>query len=127
MEINELKEFVEKAWSKETSERPEEWSEDNPASGHCLISALAFQDEFEGDILQSKIAGIYSYYWNRLPDGTEIELTRSQLPEYVVVPQGKVRPRTVLDRALIRARPDVIEKYEILKRKIEEARRESGR
>lgn len=119
MDINKLQKLLEMFWSKETSENPGKWSKDNPAMGHCLISAFIGQDNCGGEILQAKLGGLRQYYWNRLPGGEEIHLTRSQLPESVVIPEGRVRKRLMLERALRRFRPDALEKYRILKRRVQ--------
>ena len=133
MDINELKEFLEKSWSRETSAYPDEWSEDNPAWGHCLTgAAIIIQDYFGGEILYAKIKikslGLRSHYWNKL-NGVEIDLTRKQFPEGVIIPEGKIISREILNQAL-KILPDFSRRYEILKTKIEaakRAKREGGR
>lgn len=130
MDINELREFLDKAWSEEASAAPDDWSSDiyGRIWGQCVVMALIVQDYFGGEILHVKIEvdGVFgSHHWNRLPDGTEIDLTRRYLPENTIIPTGKVRARSVLERALP-SLPEVVKKYEILKTKIEAAR-DSGR
>jgi hypothetical protein len=58
------------------------WSPDNPAWGHCDITALIVNDLFGGDLM---VAEVYSdgqqhgfHWWNRLSSGVEIDMTREQ-------------------------------------------------
>jgi len=67
---------LEASWSAETS-ASSDWSTSLPARGHCAVSALIVQDRLGGDLLRAVVCG-ESHYWNRLPDGTEIDLTRGQ-------------------------------------------------
>jgi hypothetical protein len=55
----------------------------DPASGQCASTALIVHDTFGGTLLMAHLrradgspAGFH--YFNRLPDGTEIDLTREQ-------------------------------------------------
>jgi hypothetical protein len=41
-----LKNILKKAWSKETSSVPDQWSKFNPALGQCAVTALAVNDYF---------------------------------------------------------------------------------
>lgn len=64
------------AWAAETSTH-ESWSPDNPAAGQCAVTALVVQDVYGGDLLRVVNEG-ESHYFNRLPDGREVDLTRGQ-------------------------------------------------
>ena len=60
-----------------------EWTEDNPLWGHCAVVALLVQEIFGGELLRVSLEGTpfakaRYHYWNRLPDGTEVDLTRIQ-------------------------------------------------
>jgi hypothetical protein len=66
------------------------WTSDNPTFGHCAVASLLVQDLFGGDLLRVSLEGTEfaegrSHYFNRLPDGTVIDVTREQfqgrLPE----------------------------------------------
>jgi hypothetical protein len=59
----------------------DDWS--NPSRGQCGSTALTVHDLLDGDLLIAEVArsdgsrqGVH--YWNRLPEGTEIDLTRHQ-------------------------------------------------
>ncbi|MBI2063525.1 MAG: hypothetical protein HYT65_00825 [Candidatus Yanofskybacteria bacterium] len=60
------------------------WSAENPFWGHCAVVSLVAQDLFGGDLLRAsleKVPGfenMRSHYWNKLADGSIIDLTASQ-------------------------------------------------
>lgn len=59
------------------------WPPDNPARGQCGVTALVIQDHIGGELLMATVLnpdGSHQgvHYWNRLPDGTEVDLTREQ-------------------------------------------------
>ena len=70
------------SWSAFTAERPERWTPENPAYLQCSATALAVRALLGGDIVIAAVerdgrsAGYHA--WNRLPDGTELDLTREQ-------------------------------------------------
>ena len=64
-------------WTQETSADPPGWSAANPAWGQCAVTALLIQDAQGGDLLRAEVNGV-SHYWNRLPSGVEVDLTREQ-------------------------------------------------
>lgn len=79
-------------WSRDTSADPEGWTPDNPTHGHCAVAALIVQDVFGGDLLRCPIPG-GSHYWNRLPDGSELDLTAGQFKNPVERVGIEVRSR----------------------------------
>jgi hypothetical protein len=58
------------------------WSPDNPAWGHCDLTALVVNDIFGGDLVVGEVhSGAEQqgfHWWNRLPGGVELDLTREQ-------------------------------------------------
>ena len=104
-----LRQTLEQAWTAETSSDPGNWSPHNPAWGQCAVTALVIQDLFGGDLLRCKINGI-SHYWNRLPSGVEIDLTRDQFRELRETTPPE--PRT---REFVLSFPDTVKRYELLK------------
>jgi pimeloyl-ACP methyl ester carboxylesterase len=58
------------------------WSADNPAWGHCDITALVVHDLLGGELVVGEVhlAGEPQgfHWWNRLPGGFEVDLTREQ-------------------------------------------------
>lgn len=80
------------AWNSETSADPAKWHSDNPAWGQCAVTALLVQEELGGKLLRAEVNGV-SHYWNWLPTGEEVDLTREQFGPRAVVPKGEVRSR----------------------------------
>jgi hypothetical protein len=74
--------FIRNAWSKDTSDDPEEWNESNPARGQCGVTAMVIHELFGGVLLISNVSrqgtATETHYWNRLPSGVEVDLTREQ-------------------------------------------------
>lgn len=78
-----LRELLPSICDRETAYNPESWSRDNPLGGHCTVVSLLVQDLWGGELLRASLrgtefAGMRWHYWNRLPDGREIDLTGSQ-------------------------------------------------
>ncbi|TQS45907.1 YunG family protein [Cryptosporangium phraense] len=75
----------------------EPWRPDNPAWGHCDITALIVNDIFGGDLVLGEVHlrgeqhGFH--YWNRLPSGVDIDLTREQFRAGQIVTPGHVVTR----------------------------------
>lgn len=80
------------AWSRDTSADPAAWAPDNPAWGQCAVTALIVQDRFGGQLLRCETA-TGSHYFNRLPDGTELDLTCEQFPDGITPQNTEVRYR----------------------------------
>ena len=80
--LHEVAQAVGRAWSRETSADPAHWSAINPAWGQCAVTALVIQDMFGGELQRCVFQGM-THYWNRLPDGTNVDLTVCQFPQTV--------------------------------------------
>ncbi|WP_298801251.1 hypothetical protein [uncultured Pseudokineococcus sp.] len=84
----------------------------HPARGQCGPTALVVYDLLGGELVVADLehAGVVDavHYWNALPDGTEVDLTRDQLvegerllrPRRVVVPAVRSSPGEVPYRVL---------------------------
>jgi hypothetical protein len=77
------------------------WSESCPERGQCGVTAVLVQELLGGDLLLADVLfadgspqGVH--YWNRLPGGEEVDLTRSQFQdgELVGMPRVVGRPAT---------------------------------
>jgi len=77
MTIEEFADRIRHCWSRTTSFFPEEWNQNNPARGQCLVTALVARDIFGGSIVKGLIAG-EEHYWNFLRKGGEVDFTREQ-------------------------------------------------
>jgi hypothetical protein len=78
-----LRKAIRRSWNRETSDDPERWSRRNPARGQCAVTAMIVQDFFGGELLCGYI-NLTPHYWNLLPDGCELDLTKDQFEEVVI-------------------------------------------
>jgi hypothetical protein len=93
--VEELTTAVSNSWSAETSASPDKWSNDNPALGHCAVTACVVQDYLGGDILNSVATlpdgNTDSHYYN-LIEGEDLDLTKQQFPAGTVF--SEAQPKT---------------------------------
>ncbi|MFE2282361.1 hypothetical protein ACFXAE_35055 [Streptomyces sp. NPDC059454] len=70
---------------------------ENPAWGHCDITALVINDVFGGDLMAGEVHlnGVRHgfHMWNRLASGIELDLTREQFQRGQTVTEGRVVER----------------------------------
>lgn len=110
MSVAALISALEASWSAETSASCA-WSTSLPARGQCAISALIVQDRLGGDLLRAVVCG-ESHYWSRLPDGTEIDLTRSQFAVFHPIDV------TVASRDYVLSFAETRRRYELLRQRV---------
>lgn len=82
--IKRLRKKLEKAWCKDTCWHKPDFYPKNPSGGQCFVTAMVVQDIFGGEIIQGtvrQIDGKMNHYWNKLPNGQEIDLTSDQFVE----------------------------------------------
>jgi hypothetical protein len=109
--IEALVRALEQAWDHQTSADPD-WSPEFRSKGQCAVSALVIQDELGGDLLRAIVDGV-SHYWNRLPDGSEVDATRSQFVRWAPA------DLSVRDRGYVLSFPDTGLRYAILRCRID--------
>lgn len=99
------------AWGPATSSDPLGWRPERPAHGQCAVTALVMQDLLGGVLLRTVNEGV-SHYWNRLPDGTELDLTRSQFDKW--------SPDEIVerDREYVLSFPETQRRYDLLKERL---------
>lgn len=114
MKITDIRAALLLAWSSTTSSSPTEWSRKNPAAGQCAVTSLVIQDLLGGRILRADVNGI-SHYWNCLPTGAEVDLTRGQFDRDTIIPRGEPRSRDY-----ILSFPSTRKRYRQLKRRCKE-------
>ncbi len=68
-----VRKALQKAWSLDTAVQ---WTKENPASGQCNVTAAVICDVFAGEVLRTKLPGVWHYY-NRI-DGDRYDLTDCQ-------------------------------------------------
>lgn len=71
-----LRVALRRAWSRETAVQ---WSAENPANGQCNVTAAVVHDLFGGEILRTRMPGLWHYY-NRI-GGQRMDLTDSQFTD----------------------------------------------
>lgn len=101
-----MRTLFELVWSADTS-AADDWSPDNPAKGQCAVTALVLQDRLGGVLLRAVNEGV-SHYWNRLPDGFEVDMTRDQFTTWE---PGEIVER---DRDYVLSFPDTAARYALL-------------
>jgi hypothetical protein len=78
--LDETEAAIRAAWGRETSDDPDEWSEENPARGQCAVTALLVRELLGGEILVANVLRegrrVERHAWNRLPSGLTLDLTR---------------------------------------------------
>jgi hypothetical protein len=98
--LDEVTRAIEASWSDETCDEADraDWRPGNPSRGQCGVSALVLHDHLGGVLLLADVTvdGVRTgfHYWNRLPDGRELDLTRAQFAadEIVGEPAVVIRP-----------------------------------
>ncbi|MFE0179181.1 hypothetical protein ACFWZ2_43440 [Streptomyces sp. NPDC059002] len=92
------------------------WGAHNPALGYCDITALVVHDLFGRTLLVGEVYAVDGgqegyHWWNRLPSGLELDLTRDQFlngptvttPREIERPAGRL-PRRQEEYELLRER-----------------------
>ena len=88
-------------WSAQTSSS-KLWDSNHSSRGQCAVTALVVQDRYGGDLLRvvvndPELPGLSgSHYYNRLPDGRIVDLTRNQFSSWRPEGPPEVRPREYL-------------------------------
>ena len=112
--------LIRNAWCKETAspECQADWSKDNPAWGQSTVTALAVSCILGGDLLRTVVEGHGSHYYNRLSDGTEIDLTCDQFSKQTLILPGEVvdRDKVLFSPRAVTARTK--DRYEIFLKRL---------
>lgn len=120
MDILELESLLRKSWTRETSADPQNWTPENSAWVQCAVTALVNRDFKGGEILRASLENVKgfehlrSHYWNRFPDGKEIDFTREQFLQNIVLPQPELRTREY-----VLSYPDTRKRYALLRLAVE--------
>src|SRR5205809_837581 len=100
-------------WCRETSSDPGAWTRENLTWGQCAVTALIVQDYLGGDLLRAPVGGSM-HYWNLLPNGVELDLTRGQFGPNAVIGESEIR-----EREYVLSFPATVERYELLEKRAE--------
>ena len=116
--LSRLRPVMRQAWGPDTCDPSDlpDWHAGNPARGQCGVTALVIHDLLGGDLILGEVydhgARRGFHYWNRLPDGTEVDLTRDQFSPEETVTAGVVAPRPAGPPRRCR------EQYELLRHRV---------
>lgn len=95
-----LEAAIRAAWALDTCDPidADDWSAANPSRGQCGSTALTIHDLLGGELLIADVLrtdgsrqGVH--YWNLLPDGTKLDLTREQFASNEVVQESRITRR----------------------------------
>jgi GNAT superfamily N-acetyltransferase len=112
--LREVEDAIRASWGRDTSDDPDEWSEDNPARGQCGVTALVVRDLLGGAILISGVLRdgrrVERHAWNRLDSGLVLDLTREQFENGEQLEEPQPGEPALADRS----------RYELLARRMRE-------
>jgi hypothetical protein len=98
--LAEIEDAVRAAWCRETCDDSDvlDWSPENPARGQCGATALTLHDLLGGHLLVAEVhypdgTRQGHHWWNRLPGGIEVDLTREQFGKHEAVQPARVVER----------------------------------
>lgn len=84
MELETVADALRESWGPDTCS-PEDipsWSAGNPARGQCATTAVVLHDYFGGSLVMGEVivegVRVDYHWWNRMPDGEEVDITRGQ-------------------------------------------------
>lgn len=87
MVIKDLRKALIESWGSDTAHSSvrDKWSKENKASGQCAVTALVVNKYLGGVIMKGEVEGHKApHYWNVLPSGEVIDLTKSQFGTAVI-------------------------------------------
>ena len=125
--LERLHQALRDGWSANTSADAGAWSVETPSWRQCAVTACVVQDLLGGEILWATAttpdAERHSHYFNRLPDGTVLDLTRDQFPAVTefAPPEGCLRTANSEGRSFPTTRdyilsyPATLRRYERLR------------
>jgi parvulin-like peptidyl-prolyl isomerase len=115
IKVSALKKAIEKSWSKKTAYKGT-WIEEKKSHGQCAVTALLVQNYLQGDIYKADVKDEkYSHFWNVLPNGEILDLTKSQFGNKNIK-LINIRKQSVTE--LIKDK-DLKYRYEILRKRVE--------
>ena len=94
MELEAVVVALRESWGPDTCspEDTSSWSLDNPARGQCATTAVVLHDYFGGSLVMGEVLvegeRVDYHWWNRLPDGEEVDITLGQFDLHELVVGG---------------------------------------
>ena len=103
--LDEVSEAIVASWGPDTQYATKEQPSRKPGDrsrGQCGTTALVLQDWLGGEILVAVVCRdgepVGVHYWNRLPDGSEVDLTGGQFIPGETLSEQRVAPARPPDR-----------------------------
>ncbi len=120
--LADIEHIVRSSWGADTypPDAAHPWDPENPARGQCGVVALVVNDLLGGELIRAEVhingERVDFHWWNRMPSGLEIDLTREQFrPEEILT--GAVAITRPPDTAIKRMRAE----YELLRGRVFDA------
>ncbi|WP_431213838.1 YunG family protein [Puia sp. P3] len=112
-----VKKALQQSWDKQTCYPADisKWSEHLPETGQCAVTALLINDLYGGKIVFNQRL---DHYWNILPDGKEIDLTKKQFTKNIRGEKIPVTRQEILHSTAAR-KFKTNTRYLLLKRRVE--------
>jgi len=114
---------LEASWSGDTAYNKSDWTPENPARGQCVVSSLVVQDYLGGDLVKCAVDAENlqeSHYFNKLDDGTMLDVTGKQYTfpvNFRLVPVSHEGFESIRDKRL--SDDDTRLRYKILKSRVD--------
>ena len=120
-----IEDVIRAAWSSATSSDKDRWTPENPAWGQCAVTACVVNDYRGGELVwaQAQLPNgeSISHYFNKLLDGTVVDLTREQFPAGTIVPEGVPKTKGfATTRAYVLSFNVTRQRYDTLKKTVDE-------
>jgi hypothetical protein len=131
--IADLHETIRRSWSADTSADADSWTVSNPSWGQCAVTACVVQDAVGGEIVWAAATTPdgkqHSHYFNRLPSGKILDLTREQFPldTDMLPPDGTARTAGTTGGSFASTREYILSfavtkrRYELLRAKLKQS------
>ncbi|MFG1677003.1 hypothetical protein [Micromonospora sp. NPDC049282] len=126
IDLERLRPILRASWGADTCDPHDlpDWHPGNPARGQCGVTALIVQDLLGGELVLGEVfvgdVRVGYHYWNRLPDGSDVDLTADQFHPQEAVVGGQVQRRPPGPPGRCR------QEYELLRRRVLAGAREVG-
>jgi hypothetical protein len=97
--LTDIERAVRSSWGQDTypPDARTPWNPDNPARGQCGVVAVVLNDILGGELMRGEVhvdgERVDFHWWNRLPGGLEIDLTREQFTAQEIITDGVVIAR----------------------------------
>ena len=113
MDIERLYRAVKMAWEEDTAAG--EWREEVPSMNQCAVTSLVVQDYLGGTLQRQLLNDGDSHYWNRLPNGMDVDMTAEQ---FNYTKQYREGPVVIREREYVLGYPDTLKRYELLRDRV---------